>query len=299
MVHYNKCPLCSSENIGLRLKTADHFLSKENFNLFRCTDCGFVFTQDHPDEAGIGRYYESDEYLSHNEAKTGLFSSIYRISRKIMLGRKVRIVNKLSGFKNGSILDIGSGSGHFLSAMKEAGWEVKGIEINDKVRNSSISKFGLDVLDPGQLQTLHSGSFDCITLWHVLEHFQYPFRFAQEIHRLLKPGGSCIIALPNCSSYDAEHYGNFWAAYDVPRHLWHFTPDTFKRFSEQSGFKIPDIRRLPPDVFYISILSEKYRGANLPLITGMIKGFWFLLLSLFNKHRSSSLIYSIRKPIIN
>jgi SAM-dependent methyltransferase len=295
MVHYNKCPLCSSENISLKLKTADHFLSKESFILFSCSACGLVFTQDHPDEADIGHYYESDEYLSHSESKSGLLSSIYRVSRRIMLGRKVTIVRKLSGINKGSILDIGSGTGHFLHAMQESGWDVKGIEINDKARQLSISMFGLEVLDPAQLQTFQPASFDCITLWHVLEHFQDPFSYAHEILRLLKPGASCIIALPNCSSYDAEHFGSYWAAYDVPRHIWHFAPDTFKRLSEESGFELTGIRCLPLDVFYISVLSERYKGTNLPLISGMIKGFWFSILSKFNKERSSSLIYSLRK----
>jgi 2-polyprenyl-3-methyl-5-hydroxy-6-metoxy-1,4-benzoquinol methylase len=295
MIHYHKCPLCSSENISIHLKTADYFLSKEEFSLFKCNECGFIFTQDHPDNAGIGRYYDSDEYLSHSETKSGLFSSIYRLSRRMMLGRKVKIVSKLSGLKKGSILDIGSGTGHFLNVLQKAGWNVRGVEINDKARQYSISEFGLEILDPVKLQAFEPGSFDCITLWHVLEHFQDPFSYAQEILRLLKPGGSCIIALPNSGSYDVEYYSIFWAAYDVPRHLWHFTPETFKIFAKKSGFEVKEISPLPLDVFYISVLSEKYKGATVPFVSGMVKGLWFSLLSLFNKQRSSSLIYSICK----
>lgn len=295
MVHYNKCPLCSSEDISLYLKVTDYFLSREKFSLFRCADCRFIFTQDHPDEAGIGRYYESDEYLSHSETKSSLFSSIYRISREMMLRRKVRIVRNFSGHKQGIILDIGSGTGYFLNAMQEAGWNAKGVEINEKARQVSVSKFVLEIMVPEQLHNHQSESFDCITLWHVLEHIPDPFRYSHEINRLLKPGGSCIVALPDCNSYDASHYKEFWAAYDVPRHLWHFTPDTFKIFVEKSGFEIKEILQLPLDVFYISVLSEKYKGVNLPFLSGMIKGFWFSLLSLFNKERASSLIYILKK----
>jgi 2-polyprenyl-3-methyl-5-hydroxy-6-metoxy-1,4-benzoquinol methylase len=181
--------------------------------------------------------------------------------------------------------------------MQKAGWNVRGVEINEKARQYSISEFGLEVIDPGQLQAFEPGSFDCITLWHVLEHFQDPFNYAQEILRLLKPGGSCMIALPNSGSYDAEYYGTFWAAYDVPRHLWHFTPDTFKKFAEKSGFEVKDIWRLPLDVFYISVLSEKYKGANLPFVIGIIKGIWFWFLTIFNKQRASSLIYLLLRPL--
>jgi SAM-dependent methyltransferase len=138
-------------------------------------------------------------------------------------------------------------------------------------------------------------SFDCITLWHVLEHFHNPFKYASEISRLLKPEGFCLIALPNCSSYDAEYYTQYWAAYDVPRHLWHFSPETFQKFSEKTGFVIDNIKNLPLDLFYISILSEKYRGARLAFFAGIIKAMPFALKSLYNKSRSSSVIYLLRK----
>jgi len=132
-------------------------------------------------------------------------------------------------------------------------------------------------------------------MWHVLEHFQDPFRYLSEVTRLLKDDGTCIIALPNCSSYDAGHYGKFWAAYDVPRHLWHFSPFTFQLFAQKAGFRIMSVRSLPLDVFYISMLSEKYSGNKLSFIAGIVIGKWFWFLSLFKKTKSSSLIYILKK----
>ncbi|MCX6330261.1 MAG: class I SAM-dependent methyltransferase [Bacteroidia bacterium] len=295
MIHYDRCPLCSSVEIEDYLLTRDYFLSRETFKLVKCSGCGFIFTQDHPDANNIDRYYASDDYISHNESATGFLNNLYRLSRRLMLKRKRAIVKNFTGLRKGTILDTGSGTGHFLSVMKEAGWTAKGVEINDKAREFSVSTFGLEVISPEQLSSLPSGSFDCITLWHVLEHFEEPFRYASEILRLLKPGGSCILALPNCQSFDAEHYKEFWAAYDVPRHLWHFTPVTLGIFAEKTGFNLKCTKSLPPDVFYISSLSEKYKGSNLSLIAGMINGLWFSLKSIFNKNRSSSLIYFIKK----
>jgi SAM-dependent methyltransferase len=295
MIHYDRCPLCSSVEIEDYLLTSDYFLSHETFKLVKCSGCGFIFTQDHPDANNIDRYYASDDYISHNESATGFLNNLYRLSRKLMLKRKRAIVRNFTGLRKGTILDTGSGTGYFLSVMKEAGWTAKGVEINKKAREFSVSTFGLEVISPEQLSSLPSGSFDCITLWHVLEHFEEPFRYASEILRLLKPGGSCILALPNCQSFDAEYYKEFWAAYDVPRHLWHFTPATLGIFAEKTGFKLKCIKSLPPDVFYISSLSEKYKGSNLSLIAGMINGLWFSLKSIFNKNRSSSLIYFIKK----
>jgi SAM-dependent methyltransferase len=254
-----------------------------------------VFTQDHPDEKEIGNYYASEDYLSHNDSARGLTSILFRFSRKIMLGRKRRIAETTAGLKKGRLLDIGCGTGHFLDIMKQAEWEVKGIEINDKAREFAVSSFGVEVINPRQIALLETDSFDCITMWHVLEHFQDPFRYSSEVYRLLKADGACIIALPNCSSYDAEHYGKFWAAFDVPRHLWHFSPFNFQLFAQKAGFIIKSVRSLPLDVFYISMLSEKQRGNNLSFITGIVKGSWFWFLSLFKKTKSSSLIYILKK----
>lgn len=297
MVHYDKCPLCNSDNPGEYLKTSDYFLTREEFVLSRCTHCGFIFTQDQPNSYETGRYYESADYISHNDSAEGFTASLYRTARDFMLKKKMRTVIRATRLKKGNILDIGSGTGHFLAVMRNSGWQVKGIEINEKVREFSKKQFGIEVLPSENIGSLPSASFDVVTLWHVLEHFQNPFSYAGEIIRLLKPGGTCFVALPNCSSYDAVHYKEFWAAYDVPRHLWHFTPTTFKLFAEKSGLAICSVRSLPLDVFYISILSEKYRKSGLNFIKGVLKGIWFFLLSSFNIKKSSSLVYQLRKNI--
>jgi SAM-dependent methyltransferase len=213
-----------------------------------------------------------------------------------MVRKKRGIIRNVTGLNKGSILDIGSGTGHFAGTMKKAGWLVKGIEINKKARDFSISRFGLEITGTEEISALEANSFDCVTLWHVLEHFHDPFQYASDILRLLKPDGMCVIALPNCSSYDAKYYGRFWAAYDVPRHLWHFNPSTFRLFSEKAGFVVENLRNLPLDVFYISLLSERYKGSGLPFISGIAKALLFAFLSVFKKGKSSSVIYLLRKP---
>lgn len=295
MVHHKVCPLCASEKISLHFRCTDHFISKEVFQIDKCLECGFEFTQDYPEEKEIGKYYESEDYISHTDTSKGFSDKLYRFVRKIMLRRKMGIIRKVTGLNTGTLLDIGSGTGHFAHAMKKAGWQVKGIEISEKARSYSISHFGLEIGGAEYFSTLIPGSFDCITLWHVLEHFHDPFRYASGIIRLLKPGGICLIALPNSSSYDARYYGAFWAAYDVPRHLWHFNPSTFRLFSAKTGFLQEAVKNLPFDVFYISALSEKYKRSGLSFIKGMVKAKLFAFLSVFNKGRSSSLIYILRK----
>ncbi|HUX94143.1 MAG TPA: class I SAM-dependent methyltransferase [Bacteroidales bacterium] len=295
MVHHNCCPVCYSYDIRQRLQCTDHFKSKENFPVFTCSVCGFSFTQDHPKEDAIGDYYDSDEYISHSDTSRGLVNKIYRFVRSRMLGRKRSIIQKETGLDTGNLLDIGSGTGHFAAEMKREGWVVRGIEINEKARNSAAERFGLDIISPSEISSLESDQFDCIALWHVLEHFSDLNNYITEIKRLLKSSGTCVIALPNIDSYDAQYYGHLWAAFDVPRHLWHFNPDTFGFLFEGQGFRITDIIPLPLDVFYISILSEKYKGSSMPFIKGLITGTFFALKALFKKRKSSSLIYILKK----
>jgi SAM-dependent methyltransferase len=291
MITHTICPLCLSAKTILYLKCTDHLLSREEFNLCKCSECGFVFTGHYPDEQNIGIFYGSDDYVSHDDKAKGFLNRVYLLARRIMLKRKGRMVEKAAGIRKGRILDIGCGTGHFAATMKQKGWDVTGIETNIKAGKFASGHFGLDVKSPDHIPELPSRSFDSITMWHVLEHFHDPFGYAAEIRRLLKPGGLCLCALPNCSSSDAVHYRESWAAYDVPRHLWHFTPETFRVFAEKTGFRITEIKSLPLDVFYISILSERNKGSHLPFIKGILNGSFFAFLSLFDRNKSSSLIY--------
>lgn len=297
MVHHNVCPLCFSEKIGLQFICNDHFLSKKDFPVFKCSACDFLFTQDYPNESDIAEYYESDNYISHSDTSKGFANKLYRMVRSIMLHRKKHLIEDITGLKKGNILDIGCGTGYFANTMKKGGWTVAGVEINEKARDRALKQFGLEIETPDKISNLAANSFDSITLWHVLEHFHDPFKYISEISRLLKPGAFCVIALPNCSSSDAKHYNKFWAAWDVPRHLWHFNPATFRLFSEKSGFSLESQKSLPLDVFYISFLSEKNKGSSLPMLKGMLKSVIFAILSVFNKDRISSAVYILRKSL--
>ena len=295
MVHHDRCPLCSSEMITGHFRCTDHFLTKETFLIARCMVCGFLFTQDYPDEHHIYKYYESENYISHSDSTEGMVNKIYHLIRQLMLLRKRSIISNLTGLKQGRLLDVGSGTGHFASMMKKSGWIVKGIEISEKARNYSSTTFDLDIIAPDKISGLEKNSFDCVTMWHALEHFHDPHKYISDITALLKPGGICLVALPNCSSFDAKYYGQFWAAFDVPRHLWHFDTVTFRDFTGKSGLQVHHQLVLPFDVFYISVLSEKYKGSHWPFITGITRAIWFSFLTLFNRSGSSSVIYVLRK----
>jgi len=292
----NKCLVCNSDNISFYISCKDHFTSGEVFDINKCNSCGFLFTGSPPPESEIGKYYNTADYISHSNTKKGIVNSLFHFTRGLMLFHKRNIVKKSSGLKTGTLLDIGSGTGYFASFMKKSGWDVKGLEINDQARQYAKETFDLEVLTESDLTGIPEGQYDCITLWHVLEHFHDPEKYLSRIKFILKNNGVCIVAIPNSDSFDAKFFKNYWAAYDVPRHLWHFNEANFRTFSEKLGFEFKSITNLPIDVFYISILSYKYRGSKLSFISGVLKALPFAFLSIFRKRKSSSLIYILRKP---
>lgn len=193
------------------------------------------------------------------------------------------------------MLDIGTGTGYFAATMEQRGWKVEAIEKNAQARVFAKEHFGLEVKGEEALQEFEPGSFDVITLWHVMEHLEHLDETWECLRGLLSDRGVLIVAVPNCSSYDAGKYGEYWAAYDVPRHLWHFTPVTIQQLASKHGFIMAARHPMPFDAFYVSMLSEKHRGSSFPFVKGMCTGVVAWLSALGKKERSSSMIYVFRK----
>ena len=294
-LNIHACPLCGGNHLKYTMTCVDHYASGEHFDLLRCEDCGFQFTQDFPLETEIGPSYETPDYISHSDTKKGVINSLYHLVRKRMLNRKARLILHLLGKKTGSLLDIGTGTGYFSHTMKEKGWDVTAIEKSPQARTFAKEHFNLNVYDESKLKDLPDKSFDTITLWHVMEHLEHLNETWELLYKLLDDNGILVVAVPNCTSYDAEKYQEYWAAYDVPRHLWHFTPSTIQTFGAKHNFILAAQHPMPFDAFYVSMLSEKYKKSALPFIKGMYVGTiaWFHALA--KKERSSSMIYVFRK----
>ena len=272
----------------------DHSISKEHFNLCRCNDCDFIFTQDVPTENDAGPYYKSEEYISHSNTNKGLVNKLYHIVREHMLSKKHQLIAGLQQGK--TILDVGAGTGYFLNYMKQQGYETLGIEIDADARAHGQKEFGLDIRPPKDLKEgLIDKKFDTISLWHVLEHLYNPETYLQHFYNVLQDNGHLIIALPNADSYDANRYKSYWAAYDVPRHLWHFTPKTLEKLANDNGFKLEKMKDLPFDPFYNAMLSEKYKNNSLALISGGFVGLRSLLKGKMDVRKASSVIYVLKK----
>ena len=288
----NHCPYCHNTLYNPYLKLNDEFLTKEPFEIVECASCHLLYTIPRPAPDQIGAYYQSDEYLSHQENKSGLVPKIYEAVKSINIKHKYHLAT--DGLLLGKLLDIGCGVGDFLLAAQKHGWAVSGIEPSSQAKTIAEQRLGFKPFNPEDSAHLESGSFDVITMWHVLEHVEDLPQQRDEIARLLKPNGRLVIAVPNCLSYDALYYKAQWAAWDVPRHISHFNKDTLSAIFSDSCFKLIDYQGLKWDAYYISYLSERYLGHNMPLLRGAYRG----ALSNMKARRSgmySSLVYRFQK----
>ncbi len=295
MTASQNCPVCRSDAPSLLLTCRDTTVSQEIFDLLRCPSCDFVWTHNPPAQDQINRYYQSENYIAHTDTRAGFVNRLFHLGRSWMLGRKQRLIEKCHPGAGKEILDIGCGTGYFLAHMRDSGWQVAGVEPGESVRAFAKSEFGLDILPSEAMDNLNAGQFDVITLWHVLEHIHNLEGTVAQCRKLLRDDGLLVIALPNWKSWDATHYGAHWAAWDVPRHLWHFSPAAFGKLMERHGLSIITTKRMILDAFYISMLSEQNQSRFLAPVRGFISGLISNWVALWNKHRCSSLIYIIRK----
>ena len=288
----NKCPWCESEKTQIHLWVKDEFLSKEDFQVYECHNCGLLFTEPRPTKDKIGEYYKSEEYYSHQENKKGFIPKIYESIKSINLKAKYKMATK--GLENGKVLDIGCGVGDFLHMMEVKGWETKGIEPSEEAKAIAKKRMKGELYSPEEINNLPTESFDLITMWHVLEHVDDIKSEVAQLQRLLKKGGRLVLALPNFKSYDAQYYKEKWAAYDVPRHLNHFCKNSIRNLFKNRQLKWIKTNKLRWDAYYISFMSEQYKRHSLPLIKGAIRG----LISNINARKTgewSSLVYIFEK----
>lgn len=272
------------------MKVKDFSVSGEYFDLFYNVDQSILITSPQPSEDKIGRYYESENYISHTDSKKNWFEKAYQIVKYFSLKRKINLINRLQPAK-GKLLDIGAGTGGFLVTAQKNGWFVLGIEPNKKAIKIAEEK-KIEILT--DLTKLEENQFDVITLWHVLEHLPNLTYHLEIFHKLLKPNGVLVIAVPNFKCYSATHYQSFWAAYDVPRHFWHFSQKGIHTILSKNYFQLDKVFPMKWDAYYICLLSEKYKHGQIKIFSALFHSFKCNQVAKENGEYAS-LIYSIKK----
>lgn len=278
-----------SDNSLKYLCANDFLVTGESFDLVPNPEGDFLRTEPQPKSENLGSYYESEEYISHTDKKKGLLSGIYQVVKKWSIRKKTNLIFDLNKGP-GSLLDIGAGTGDFLKFASEKGWEVSGMEPNIKAAALSLKKgIGLKA----SLEEFKQEKFDVVTLWHVLEHIPDLEKTTELLRNLVKENGWLIIAVPNFKSYDAQHYGKYWAAYDVPRHLWHFSKNSIIRLFK-ADFQLRKVEPMIFDSFYVSLLSEKYKNGKSFSLKALWIGFKSNLKAKSTKEYSSH-IYCLQR----
>lgn len=270
------------------LKTKDYSVSKEEFTLRYNTELDLLVTEPQPKD--LARYYESEDYISHTDAKKTIVDQLYQTVKNYSLQKKVKLITQLVA-GNKSLLDVGAGTGDFLMAAKQKNWKIEGVEPNAKARKKALAK-GVALKE--SLENLPNDKYAVITLWHVLEHLPSLEEHIQLLKSKLETEGTLIIAVPNFKSYDAVYYKQFWAAFDVPRHLWHFSRTGMARVFAKHQMTVVKTKPMLFDAFYVSLLSEKYKTGRQNLIAAFYRGLWSNLSALRSKEYSS-IIYIIKK----
>lgn len=294
-IHYTNCPVCGSADLKNVLQATDHTVSGEQFAIAECNVCTLRFTQDVPDESSIGPYYRSEKYISHTNTSTGLINRLYHFVRKRTLTGKRKLVQKATSLSAGRLLDIGSGTGAFLHEMKQNGWDTTGLEPYTPARKLARELYGLDIYENNQLFQLPASHFHAITMWHVLEHVHDLNGYIKQIKTLLQEKGKLVIAVPNYTSADAAIYKEYWAAYDVPRHLYHFSPRSMQVLMEKHGLRIQQYKPMWYDSFYIAMLSSRYKNGSTNLLAACWNGLRSNLKAAGDVKRCSSVIYIVGK----
>jgi 2-polyprenyl-3-methyl-5-hydroxy-6-metoxy-1,4-benzoquinol methylase len=291
-----KCPVCKSSTFSNYLNVEDYTVSHKEFTIQQCNDCYFLFTNPRPPVDEIGAYYQSENYISHHDGGSDIMSKIYNSVRNHTIKQKIALINELKKGK-GSILDVGCGTGSFINACKEDGWEIAATEPDHDARSIAGSKLKRPVYGSINEPELQGERFDIISLWHVLEHIHDLNETVSWLKNHLADQGKLVIAVPNSQSYDAQQYRKFWAAYDVPRHLYHFTKSTMKTLMSRHELEVKQVLPMWFDSFYVSMLSTKYKNGSVSMLDTAKTG---LLSNLKGKPgkddtNTSSLIYIITK----
>lgn len=290
------CPLCNTTLKGLMyLQACDYLVSGQTFNIEKCPACDFLLTNPRPTIQEIKKYYQSPDYISHTDHKVSFQDVLYQKIKQFMLKRKLKLLKKHTKEDVKMLLDYGCGTGDFVLAAGKSGFNAMGFEPEPKANMKAQEKGAMVFKNERELLSNHTQCYDVITLWHVLEHLHKLQENMQAFNKLLKPGASLVLAVPMANSADAQFYNEYWAALDVPRHLYHFTQSSIEDLCNANGFKIVEKKGLFFDSFYVSLLSEKHKKRKAASVFAMFRGLQSNMKAMRKKTPWSSEVFICKK----
>lgn len=293
MILVNECPICSGVSFIKKLSCKDHTTSKEMFKIVSCETCGFTITSPRPNDDKIGDYYKSETYISHTNQSEGFFNWMYQTARIYTVRSKVKLLKSIK--KDGFHLDIGCGTGEFLYACSKSGYKTEGVEPSSLARKQAVENYNLSVSEKSDLSQYSDLTFDTISMWHVLEHVPDLNETISHCKRILKPGGKIIIGVPNHKCWDAHYYKEYWAAWDVPIHFWHFSQTTIQHIFKKHQLSLIKTKPMIFDSYYVSLLSEEFMTGSKKFIKSFVIGLISNLFGVITKKGHSSMIYVFEK----
>ena len=254
-------------NLTTLLNCKDNTVSGEHFEVMAHKEYEMLVTS--PVPKNLEKYYKSESYISHTDSKKTFFDKIYQAVKNHTLKQKLLLLNSFKSSSK-SVLDFGAGTGDFLKICKNNNWQVLGIEPSAEARENAAKK-GIHLKE--NLLDITNQKFDVITLWHVLEHVGNLKSTIKFLKSLLQPEGRIVVAVPNYKSYDATFYKEHWAAYDVPRHLWHFSQKAIRKLFLEAEMIVEETLPMKFDSYYVSLLSEKYKTGKSNPVKAFYRGF--------------------------
>jgi 2-polyprenyl-3-methyl-5-hydroxy-6-metoxy-1,4-benzoquinol methylase len=289
MIKLKECPICSSEKLTCFMESFDYSVSKEAFIIDECVECNFLFTNPRPNEEDMSSYYISENYISHTDNKIGLFNFLYQTVRKYAIKSKTRLLTKTTKTKRH--LDIGCGTGEFLYSCVNQGIECYGIEPSKIAREKAKQNYGLNVTENTDLSQFETNTFDSVSMWHVLEHLYDLNSIIKKTSNIITKNGRVIIAVPNHGSLDAKLYKKWWAAWDLPIHLNHFSALNIEMLLKNYDFILEKKIGMKFDSFYVSLLSNQYKSGKKQYLKGFTIGLLSNISALLGLTEYSSTIY--------
>ncbi|MEO6458532.1 MAG: class I SAM-dependent methyltransferase [Chloroflexia bacterium] len=230
--------------------TTSDYISGDKFVVGFCNNCRLTVTTPVPPGNELSRYYPQTYYGSGRR-----FPHIVEWLLDMLYDFRVGRIG--AGREPGKVLDIGCGRGLLLNKLKEKGWDPQGTELSEEAASYARDRLNLPVTTE-TLEDAHfpDNEFDLVILWHVLEHLSDPQGTLREVARVLKPGGTLLVAVPNFGSLEARFSGPGWFHLDVPRHLTHFTFQSLSEALGGAGLEVDKASYISPEYDFFSFVQS-------------------------------------------